>query len=92
MFFCFFKVFSLFLDTLNELITVHSSDLHRIGFLSVLLTKLFIKSGQDLLGSVVAKIGRTMDLIRASFPRHDQFTVITRFLNDPAHSSSSAKV
>ncbi|OQR67022.1 CLIP-associating protein 1-like, partial [Tropilaelaps mercedesae] len=86
------KVFSLFLDTLNELITVHSGDLHRIGFLSVLLTKLFIKSGQDLLGSVVVKIGRTMDLIRASFPRHDQFTVITRFLNDPAHSSSSAKV
>ncbi|XP_018494292.1 CLIP-associating protein 1 [Galendromus occidentalis] len=86
------KVFSLFLDTLNELITVHSSDLHRIGFLSILLTKLFIKSGQDLLGSVMTKIGRTMDLIRETFPRQDQFTVITRFLNDPAHSSSSAKV
>ncbi|XP_028966875.1 CLIP-associating protein 1-A [Galendromus occidentalis] len=86
------KVFSLFLDTLCELVSSHSVELHTLGFLPILLTKLFTKLGQDLLSSVNTKIQSTLGLVRDAFPRHDQFIVITRFLNDPVHQSTSVKV
>ena len=56
------KVFTLFLDTLMELIFVHRADLN--DWLYILLTRLLQKLGSDLLGSVQTKIHRTLDLVR----------------------------
>ncbi|XP_067126755.1 CLIP-associating protein 1-like isoform X1 [Centruroides vittatus] len=74
------KVFTLFLDTLHELIHVHKMDLQ--GWLYILMTRLFVKTGTDLLGSVQNKIQKTLDLVRDSFPCDEQFNVVMRFLND----------
>lgn len=74
------KVFTLFLDTLHELIHVHRMDLQ--GWLYILMTRLFVKTGTDLLGSVQNKIQKTLDLVRDSFPCDEQFNVVMRFLND----------
>ncbi|XP_022241133.1 CLIP-associating protein 2-like [Limulus polyphemus] len=81
------KVFTLFLDTLNELICVHHMDLY--GWLYVLLTRLFIKSGTDIVTSVQTKIKKTLDLIRDCFASDKLFHVIIRFLNDPTQTSNN---
>ena len=60
--FSFLKVFTLFLDTLQELILVHKEDLQ--DWLYVLLTRLFNKLGADLLNSILSKINKILDLIR----------------------------
>ncbi|XP_064471779.1 CLIP-associating protein 1-like isoform X2 [Ornithodoros turicata] len=78
------KVFTLFLDALNELIRVHSADLH--GWLYVLLTRLFIKMGTDLLNSLQVKIQRILDLIKDSFRYSEQFHVVVRYVNDPTQT------
>lgn len=56
------KVFSLFLDTLNELIVTHNEDLG--DWLYVLCARLLNKLGTDLLGSIQAKIHKTLDVVR----------------------------
>lgn len=56
------KVFSLFLDTLNELVMTHSEGLG--DWLYVLCARLLNKLGTDLLGSIQTKIQRTLDIIR----------------------------
>lgn len=56
------KVFTMFLDTLMDLIMVHKADLG--DWLYVLLTRLLNKLGSDLLGSVQTKIHKTLDLVR----------------------------
>lgn len=56
------KVFSLFLDTLNELIITHHEDLG--DWLYVLCSKLLNKFGNDLLGSIQTKINKTLDVVR----------------------------
>ncbi|KAJ9581531.1 hypothetical protein L9F63_023287, partial [Diploptera punctata] len=52
------KVFSMFLDTLNELILTHKADLN--DWLYVLLTRLLNKLGGDLLGSIQNKIHKSL--------------------------------
>ncbi|XP_066957319.1 CLIP-associating protein 1 isoform X9 [Macrobrachium rosenbergii] len=81
------KVFTLFLDTLMELIMVHKADLG--DWLYILLTRLLNKLGSDLLGSVQAKIHKTLDLVRDSFPCDQQFIVIMRFLVDQTQTPNS---
>ena len=56
------KVFSLFLDTLNELILTHNEDLG--DWLYVLCARVLNKLGNDLLGSVLNKLHSTLDIIR----------------------------
>ncbi|KAH7984827.1 hypothetical protein HPB51_026913 [Rhipicephalus microplus] len=56
------KVFTLFLEALGELIHVHSADLH--SWLYILLTRLFIKTGTDLLSSLQMKIQKILSIIR----------------------------
>ncbi|CAG0888093.1 unnamed protein product [Cyprideis torosa] len=75
------KVFTLFLDTLRELILTHKDDLH--DWLYVLITRLLMKMGADLLNSILVKINRLLDLISVSFPMGLQFQVVMRYLNDP---------
>ena len=55
-------MFTLFLDTLNEIIIKHQADLN--DWLYVLLTKLLNKLGSDVLTSIGRKIQNTLTLVR----------------------------
>ncbi|XP_015172427.1 PREDICTED: CLIP-associating protein 2 isoform X14 [Polistes dominula] len=81
------KVFSLFLDTLNELITTHNEDLS--DWLYVLCARLLNKLGTDLLGSIQAKIHRTLDVVRESFPGEQLLPAVMRYLTDPTQTPNS---
>lgn len=76
------KVFTLFLDTLIELVLAHKADLG--DWLHILLTGLLNKLGGDLLGSIIQKINRTLDIVRDSFTLGEQMTVLMRFVGDSA--------
>merc|ERR1719507_2890734 len=81
------KVFALFLETLCELVSSHKADLY--DWLYVLLTRLLNKLGADLLGSVVHKINRTLDVVRESFSYEEQLAVIFKFLVDQTQTPNS---
>ncbi|XP_044044613.1 CLIP-associating protein 1-like isoform X15 [Siniperca chuatsi] len=74
------KVFSMFLETLVDFITLHREDLQ--DWLFVLLTQLLKKMGADLLGSVQAKVQKALDVTRESFPYEQQFNILMRFIVD----------
>ncbi|XP_076857864.1 CLIP-associating protein 1a isoform X3 [Brachyhypopomus gauderio] len=74
------KVFSMFLETLVDFITVHREELQ--DWLFVLLTQLLKKMGADLLGSVQAKVQKALDITRESFPFDQQFNILMRFIVD----------
>uniref|UniRef100_A0A668A7Q2 Cytoplasmic linker associated protein 1 n=1 Tax=Myripristis murdjan TaxID=586833 RepID=A0A668A7Q2_9TELE len=75
------KVFSMFLETLVDFITLHREDLQ--DWLFVLLTQLLKKMGADLLGSVQAKVQKALDVTRlGSFPFEQQFNILMRFIVD----------
>ncbi|XP_041372233.1 CLIP-associating protein 1-like isoform X7 [Gigantopelta aegis] len=78
------KVFSMFLDTLVELVVLHSRDLS--DWLYVLLTRLIHKSGSDMLGSVQTKHQRAQDAVRDNFPTDHQFNTIAKFIVDQTQS------
>lgn len=77
------KVYALFLDTVNELIILHSSDLH--DWLFILLTRLFNKLGTELLGSMHGKIWKTLNLVHEYFPSELQMRVVFRWANDTSY-------
>ncbi|XP_069703536.1 CLIP-associating protein 1 isoform X4 [Periplaneta americana] len=81
------KVFSLFLDTLNELILTHKADLN--DWLYVLLTRLLNKLGGDLLGSIQNKIHKSLAVVRDSFPADLQMNAVLRFLVDATQTPNS---
>ncbi|XP_067288203.1 CLIP-associating protein 1 [Pseudorasbora parva] len=74
------RVFSMFLETLVDFITLHREELQ--DWLFVLLTQLLKKMGADLLGSVQAKVQRALDVTRDSFPYDQQFNILMRFIVD----------
>ncbi|KAG2459358.1 CLAP1 protein, partial [Polypterus senegalus] len=74
------KVFSMFLETLVDFVTIHKDDLQ--DWLFVLLTQLLKKMGADLLGSVQAKVQKALDVTRDSFPFDQQFNILMRFIVD----------
>ncbi|XP_041119930.1 CLIP-associating protein 1-A-like isoform X13 [Polyodon spathula] len=74
------RVFSMFLETLVDFITIHKEDLQ--DWLFVLLTQLLKKMGADLLGSVQAKVQKALDVTRDSFPFDQQFNILMRFIVD----------
>ncbi|UXI17982.1 hypothetical protein NH340_JMT03925 [Sarcoptes scabiei] len=74
------KAFSLFLNTLNELIHIYKTELN--SWLYILMTRLFLKVGSDTLGSIQTRILKTFESIRESFPIENQFNVIMRLLSD----------
>ncbi|XP_076182610.1 CLIP-associating protein isoform X3 [Ptiloglossa arizonensis] len=81
------KVFSLFLDTLNELVATHSEDLG--DWLYVLCARLMNKLGTDLLGSILAKIHKTLDVVRECFPGEQLLPAVMRYLTDPTQTPNS---
>lgn len=70
------KVYALFLDTVNELIILHSNELH--DWLFILLTRLFNKLGAELLGSMHSKIWKTLSLVHEYFPPELQLKAVFR--------------
>jgi len=56
------KVFSVFVDTLAQFVSVYHSELK--DWLYICLTRLLSKTGVDMLASVQAKIQKTLDVIR----------------------------
>ncbi|XP_053408715.1 CLIP-associating protein 1-like isoform X9 [Mercenaria mercenaria] len=80
------KVFSLFLEMLIDLIQLHSRDM--TDWLYVLLSRLLNKLGADILGSLQAKVQRTLDATRENFPSDLQFNILTRFMIDQTQSPS----
>uniref|UniRef100_A0A4W5RQ40 Cytoplasmic linker associated protein 1 n=1 Tax=Hucho hucho TaxID=62062 RepID=A0A4W5RQ40_9TELE len=74
------NVFSMFLETLVDFITLHREDVQ--DWLFVLLTQLLKKMGADLLGSVQAKVQKALDVTRDSFPFDQQFNILMRFIVD----------
>ncbi|XP_038058526.1 CLIP-associating protein 1-like isoform X3 [Patiria miniata] len=81
------KVFSLFLETLVEFVIVHKSDLS--DWLFVLMTRLLMKMGADLLGSVLHKVQRALDVVREAFPYDQQFKILTRFIMDQTQTPNN---
>lgn len=78
------KVYSLFLDTVNELILSHSNELH--DWLFILLTRLFNKLGTDLLVSMYGKIWKTLQLVHEYFPPDLQMQAVFRIVIDAAQT------
>lgn len=78
------KVYSLFLDAVNELILSHSNDLH--DWLFILLTRLFNKLGTDLLASMYGKIWKTLQIVYEYFPRELQVQAVFHILCDAAQT------
>ncbi|XP_030210322.1 CLIP-associating protein 1-B isoform X11 [Gadus morhua] len=74
------RVFSMFLETLVDFLSLHHEDLQ--DWLFVLLTQLLKKMGADLLGSVQAKVQKALDVTRESFPCEQQFNILMRFIVD----------
>ena len=101
------KVFSLFLETLSELVSSHKVNINHLSrafhyennpstpqadmydWLYILLTRLLNKLGADLLGSVVQKINRTLDVVRESFRYEEQLLVIMKFLIDQTQTPNT---
>ncbi|XP_012270047.1 CLIP-associating protein 1-A isoform X2 [Orussus abietinus] len=81
------KVFSLFLDTLNELVMTHSEDLG--DWIYVLCTRLLVKLGTDVLGSIQAKIHKSLDVVRECFPGEKLLPTVLRFICDTAQTPNS---
>lgn len=75
------KVYSLVLDTINELIISQAQDLH--DWLFILLTRLFNKLGTELLVSMNGKIWKTLTLIYEYFPTTLQMNCVFKILTDP---------
>merc|ERR1712223_275627 len=81
------KVFALFLETLTELVLSHKADLGE--WLYILLTRLLNKLGADLLGSIIQKVNKTLDVVRDSFTYAEQTSAIFKFLVDQTQTPNS---
>merc|ERR1712223_112865 len=81
------KVFALFLETLTELVLSHKADLGE--WLYILLTRLLNKLGADLLGSIIQKVNKTLDVVRDSFTYGEQTSAIFKFLVDQTQTPNS---
>ncbi|XP_055860572.1 CLIP-associating protein 1-like isoform X3 [Biomphalaria glabrata] len=74
------KVFSVFLDTLIELVYLQSGELG--DWLHILLPRLLTKAGGEMLGSVANKVQKALDVIRDCFPFDHQFNTLSKFIID----------
>ncbi|XP_016984508.1 LOW QUALITY PROTEIN: CLIP-associating protein [Drosophila rhopaloa] len=81
------KVYSLFLDTVTELILVHAPELH--DWLFILLTRLFNKLGTDLLNSMHSKIWKTLQVVHEYFPTQLQLKELFRIISDSTQTPTT---
>jgi CLIP-associating protein 1/2 len=76
------QVFTVFLDTLVELVYLQSVDL--TDWLHILLPRLLTKAGGEMLGSVANKVQKALDVIRDCFPFDLQFNTVSKVIIDQA--------
>lgn len=81
------KSLGFFIDTLNELIKHYKNDLH--DWLYVLLQRIFIKLGTDLLSSTYSNLLNTLEIIKKSFPMTLLMSCVNRFLVDATQTPST---
>lgn len=74
------KALSHLLNVLNIFIVHYHEQLS--FWLYILLTRLFLKTGSDLLGSVQKRMIKTFETISYSFPKALQFNVLIQFISD----------
>lgn len=78
------KVFTLYLDMLNDFIRIYKRDLQ--DWLYMLLTRLLSKIGGESLPSVYQKLCRCLEAVRSSFDLDLQFNLLIKFINDTTQS------
>ncbi|BFZ06493.1 hypothetical protein BsWGS_09532 [Bradybaena similaris] len=76
------KVFTVFLDTLVELVYLQSADM--IDWLHILLPRLLTKAGSEMLASVANRVQKALDVVRDCFPFDQQFSTVSKFIVDQA--------
>lgn len=81
------KSLGFFIDTLNEIIKHYKNDLH--DWLYVLLQRIFLKLGTDLLSSTHSNLLNTLELIKKSFPITLQMSCVNRFLVDATQTPTT---
>ncbi|CAF0724124.1 unnamed protein product [Didymodactylos carnosus] len=74
------QVFTAFLDVLPEFIVNYKREINE--WLYTLLTKLLGRLGNDHLESTYKKLKHCLNVVNQSFDVHQQFTILTRFIND----------
>ncbi|CAF0978802.1 unnamed protein product [Didymodactylos carnosus] len=74
------QVFTVFLDVLPEFIISYKREINE--WLYTLLTKLLTRLGNDHLESTYKKLKNCLKVVNQSFDVHQQFTILTRFIND----------
>ena len=74
------EALSLLLDVLNSFITQYHNKLN--FWLHKLLTRLFLKTGSDLISSIEQRISDVFKKISDLFPNSTQFQVVLGFLTD----------
>jgi CLIP-associating protein 1/2 len=80
------KVFSLYLDVLNEFVRQYKRDLN--DWLYMLLTRLLTKLGGETLPSVYQKLCKCLEAVRSSFDLDLQFNILVKFINDQQLTAS----
>ena len=58
-------------------------------WLYVLITRLLNKLGADLLGSIIQKVNKTLDVVRDSFTYAEQMGAIFKFLVDQTQTPNT---
>ncbi|XP_045460919.1 CLIP-associating protein isoform X2 [Harmonia axyridis] len=81
------KGLSLFLDTLHEVIKLYKNDLHY--WIYVLLQRVFLKIGTELLNSVQSKLLVTLEIVRSNFPIPLLISNVYRFLVDSTQTPNA---
>ncbi|KAL3286277.1 hypothetical protein HHI36_000786 [Cryptolaemus montrouzieri] len=81
------KGLSLFLDTLHEIIKIYKSELHY--WIYVLLQRVFLKIGTEILNSVQSKLMSTLDIIKMNFPIPLLISNVYRFLIDSTQTPNA---
>lgn len=81
------KGLSLFLDTLHEVIKIYRNDLHYWTY--VLLQRVFLKIGSEVLNSVQSKLMITLEIVRSNFPIPLLISNVYRFLVDSTQTPNA---
>lgn len=84
------KVFTLFLDALNEFIRTYKRDLKE--WLYVLLTRLLAKLGVESLSTVYSRLCTCLEAVRSSFDLDLQFKILIQYIKDISSQTTNLKV
>lgn len=84
------KVFSIFLEVLNEFIRTYKRDLKE--WLYVMLTRLLAKLGSESLSTIYQKLCVCLEATRSSFDLDLQFKILVQYIKDLSAQTTNLKV